>query len=220
MGVDQLGQKLAIAPLLIPALILSMTLHELAHGLVATKLGDPTPRSQGRLTLNPIKHLDPIGSLVFLITFLFMPFPFGWARPVQVRPDTFASPKRGMAAVAVAGPLTNFLIALVVLAGMVHLGAGVSGTASSGWWSMLILYVFQVNIVLGVFNLLPVPPLDGSRIIAVFMPDHVHEEWTKLDAYAPLFILLLLFVFGQQTSLILQSGASVVVDAMLVVVGA
>ncbi len=98
---------------LVPVLIASMTLHELAHALVATLLGDPTPREQGRLTVNPIVHLDPVGTAMFALTYFLSNFIFGWAKPVLVQPRYFRRPKEGMALVAVAGPVTNFLIALV-----------------------------------------------------------------------------------------------------------
>jgi Zn-dependent protease len=133
---------------LVPLLVGSMVLHELAHALVATRLGDPTPREHGRLTLNPVSHLDPLGTAMFGITFWLSSFMFGWAKPVIVAPGHFRRPKEGMALVAVAGPVTNFLIALGCAAVLVHVDV------SDRTFEVLAL-LYQVNVILGVFNLLP-----------------------------------------------------------------
>ena len=173
---------------LVPLLVASMVLHELAHAVVATRLGDPTPREHGRLTLNPISHLDPLGTAMFGITFWLSSFMFGWAKPVIVQPGYFRRPKEGMALVAVAGPLTNFVIALGCVAVLVHV------ELSEGAFEVLAL-LYQVNVILGVFNLLPVPPLDGSRIVAVALSGAAYERWRALDQYGMLAIFGLIFVF-------------------------
>ena len=173
---------------LVPALVASMVLHELAHALVATRLGDPTPREQGRLTLNPLSHLDPLGTAMFGITFWLSSFMFGWAKPVLIQPGYFKRPKEGMALVAVAGPVSNFLIALGVATVLVHVDL------SSGTRDVLEL-VYVVNVILGIFNLLPVPPLDGSRIVAVFMTGAAYERWRALDQYGMFAIFGLIFLF-------------------------
>jgi Zn-dependent protease len=118
--------KLELFLWLVPLLVASMVLHELAHAVVATRLGDPTPREHGRLTLNPISHLDPIGTAMFAITYWLSSFMFGWAKPVLVQPRYFRHPKEYMALVAVAGPITNFLIAFVTVAVIVHSASSTS----------------------------------------------------------------------------------------------
>jgi Zn-dependent protease len=172
---------------LAPILVASLVLHELAHALVATRLGDPTPREQGRLTLNPIVHLDPFGTAIFVITYFLGPVPFGWAKPVQVQPGYFRRPKQAMAVVAVAGPVVNFLLALVCAALLTH------GVAD-GTIGEILERSYQVNLVLGLFNLLPLPPLDGSRIVGAFMNDATYARWIQLDAYG-IFVLFGVIVF-------------------------
>lgn len=173
---------------LVPLLVGSMVLHELAHAVVATRLGDPTPREHGRLTLNPVSHLDPLGTAMFGITFWLSSFMFGWAKPVIVAPGYFRRPKEGMALVAVAGPVTNFAIALAVIAVIFHVEL-------SGGALQVFALLFQVNVILGVFNLLPIPPLDGSRIVAVAMSGATYERWRSLDQYGMLAIFGLIFIF-------------------------
>jgi Zn-dependent protease len=179
--------------LTLPVLLLSLTLHELAHGITADRLGDPTPREHGRLTLNPIAHLDPLGTLILVVTLLYSNFAFGWAKPVLVNPRYFRRPREGMAIVAIAGPATNFLLALVclVLFRFLEIDPGtqlyeVLGTA------------FIVNVVLGVFNMIPIPPLDGSRVVAVLMDRSTYARWVQLDAYGFIILLGLIFLFQEQ----------------------
>lgn len=192
--IEGLNDKLLLLPLLLPILIVSASLHELAHGLVAHRLGDKTARDAGRLTLNPLRHLDAWGSAMFLVTFLFASFAFGWARPVPVAPWNFRSPKTGMALVAVAGPVSNFFIAFVVWIVAWPYMHGESLSADP-YLAQVIWLTMQINVALSLFNLFPLPPLDGSRIVGAFMPDEVYEQWSKLDQFAPL-ILLALFLFA------------------------
>lgn len=177
---------------LIPIVLASMTLHELAHALVATRLGDPTPREQGRLTLNPIRHLDPVGTAMFALTYFLSSFIFGWAKPVLVQPGYFRRPKEGMALVAVAGPVTNFVIAFGFVAVLVHWG----DTLSDRTFSVLGL-ALGVNLILGIFNLLPVPPLDGSRIVAAVLPDPAYRHWSSLDQYGMLILFGVIILFRE-----------------------
>jgi Zn-dependent protease len=179
--------------LTLPVLLLSLTLHELAHGITADRLGDPTPREHGRLTLNPIAHLDPLGTIILVLTLLYSSFAFGWAKPVLVNPGYFRRPREGMAIVAIAGPATNFLLALVCLSmfRFFEIEPGtqlyeVLGTA------------FIVNVVLGVFNMIPIPPLDGSRVVAVLMDRSTYARWVQLDAYGFIILLGLIFLFQEQ----------------------
>jgi Zn-dependent protease len=199
--------------LLLPILVLSMTLHELAHGYVAWRLGDSTARLLGRLSPNPLAHLDPLGTAMFAITYFIDPMlMFGWARPVPVVPSNFRSPQRGMALVGVAGPLTNFAIALGFMALHVHAPpAGILGD--------VVVYAVVVNVVLGVFNLLPAPPLDGSRIVGGLMTDTTYRAWSALDAYGMVVLLLLLVVFRTQTAAVVGGATRHVLSLLRTVVG-
>lgn len=175
---------------LLPILLLSMMAHEVAHGYIAYRLGDPTAKYHGRLTANPLKHLDLVGTAMFVITYLFGGFIFGWAKPIPVSPHYFGNRQRGMMLVGLAGPMTNFLIAilLALLLNLIH--PSVTGLPFE------ILYLaFQVNIVLGIFNLIPIPPLDGSRVIGVFMSRSMYARWVELDRYGIFFILLIFLLF-------------------------
>jgi Zn-dependent protease len=177
--------------LVLPVLLASLTLHELAHGVTATVLGDPTPREQGRLTLNPIPHLDPIGTLILVVTLLTTSFAFGWAKPVLVNPGYFRRAREGMAIVAAAGPATNFVLALACLAPIRF--ADVSDQLQE-----VLSVGFQINVVLGVFNMLPIPPLDGSRVVAVLMSRSFYARWATFDQYGFLVLLGLIFLFRDQ----------------------
>jgi Zn-dependent protease len=176
---------------LLPFLIVSLVLHELAHAYVATWLGDPSPRADGRLSFNPIVHLDPLGTAAFVITALVSDFIFGWAKPVMVNPRYFRRPKIDMALVAVAGPATNLLLALGCVGWLIH--GSVEGTLRD-----VVIRAFEVNVVLGVFNLIPIPPLDGSRIVAAVMPRALHARWSQLDQVGMIALFAVIFVFSEQ----------------------
>jgi Zn-dependent protease len=176
-------------------------LHELAHAVVATKYGDPTPREQGRLTLNPIPHLDPFGTAMFAISYFSTGFLFGWARPVMVDTRYLRRPQQQMAVIAAAGPATNFLIAILFAAYIVHGPIPESEVARR-----VILLSFSVNVVLGVFNLIPIPPLDGSRIVAAAMNEATYSAWRKLDEYGFFVILGIIVLFNEQWSTLFGSA--------------
>jgi Zn-dependent protease len=196
---------------LLPIVLASLTLHELAHAFVAWRLGDPTAKQEGRLTLNPLVHIDPIGTLMFVVTGLAAGLPFGWAKPVPVNPGYFRRPKEGMAIVAVAGPLMNFAIALVCLAALRHVGM------SSEAFDVVRL-AWIVNVVLGIFNLIPVPPLDGSRVLGVLMDDATYVRWVAFDQYGMLIVFGLFIVFRDQFSQLMADALLVVRDVMDVLV--
>jgi Zn-dependent protease len=183
--------------LLLPIVLVSLTLHELAHAWVAWKLGDPTAKSQGRLTLNPLVHLDPLGTLMFVLTALIANLPFGWARPVPVDPRYFRRAKEGMAIVAAAGPLMNFVLALACWAVVRHV-------ALSGQGSEVLTKAYIVNLVLGIFNLIPVPPLDGSRILGAVMDDATYVRWIRLDQYGMFVVFGSFFLFQDQFTRVLN----------------
>jgi Zn-dependent protease len=176
----------------LPAILIALTFHEYAHGQVADWLGDSTPYYQGRLTLNPLPHIDWIGF------FALMFFHFGWAKPVQVNPNNFknVSVKTGMMLVSIAGPLMNILLALVAMITLRLLSFNPELGTYSGNLSALIqmlIPLVQINIILAVFNLIPVPPLDGSKILAGLLPDKGTQFIYSLEQYGPILLLLLIF---------------------------
>ena len=162
--------------------------HELTHGLFSYLLGDPTPKEQGRLSLNPMKHLDPIGTLCLIL------FGFGWAKPVMVDPRYYKNPKWGMALVALGGPFANFIIALLsgLVLTLIQLHAPYTQTIEIIF--NFFLYLMLINIGLGVFNLIPIPPLDGSKIIGAVLPDNAYNQYMKYQKYGMIFILGLLIL--------------------------
>ena len=173
-----------------PLLIVSLVLHELAHGWVAWRLGDPTAKLHGRLTLNPLKHLSTWGTVMLAVTFLGSrgSFFFGWAKPVPVDPRYFKDQQRGMMLVSAAGPLTNYLLALVA-AGLIWL------TYTWSMWLAQTLYIlFVLNVIFGTINLIPIPPLDGSRVLGGFLPRETYARWVDLDRYGPYVFMGLLVV--------------------------
>ncbi len=179
---------------LIRALVLftAMPLHECAHGYVAVKLGDDTPRAQGRLTLNPFAHLDRIGSLMLFFT------GFGWAKPVMVDARNFKRPRLGMALTALAGPVSNLIMSLVMLVVLKLLLIAEPGDGMLNMASMLaqIFYtIVMINTSLAVFNLLPVPPLDGSKIFGVLLPEKLYFAMNRYQQVISTVLILLLF-FG------------------------
>ncbi|MFZ8848472.1 MAG: site-2 protease family protein [Minisyncoccia bacterium] len=171
--------------ILVIGLLYSIVLHELAHGYVAEKLGDYTPRYAGRLTLNPLAHLDPIGSfLVPLLTYLAGGFLIGWAKPVPINPYNFEKPDRDMALVAIAGPLTNIVIALI-------LASFYKVFYFNGILLEPILPLIRLNLLLAVFNLIPIPPLDGSR---VFLRNLDPQTMIFLEQFGFIFIFLFIYI--------------------------
>lgn len=175
---------LSILLAIVPSLV-CITLHELSHGLVAYKLGDDTAKRAGRLTLNPLKHLDPVGLLMMLV------FHVGWAKPVPVNMFRFKNPKRGMAVTALAGPVSNIIIAVVFLFlyGVAYIPFGFSEVGSY-FLSMLQLTVY-ISLGLAVFNLIPVSPLDGSKVLFSLMSDDKYYKLMRYEKYGSVIMLLL-----------------------------
>lgn len=183
-----------------PPFALAIILHEIAHGYVANKLGDPTAKLLGRLTLNPIKHIDPFMSVILpaLLIFSGSPIIFGGAKPVPVNILNLKNPKRDMAWVAVAGPITNFILALlcylvfinlVFFESILHLLPQIVAVIIASWAFHGVL----INLVLGLFNLLPVPPLDGGRIMVGILPSKLARKYAKLEKYGLLIVIALLY---------------------------
>ena len=170
----------------VPAIILCLTFHEWAHGFVAYKFGDPTAKMAGRLTLNPLKHLDPLGTLMLIFA------RFGWAKPVPVNPNNFQGDRRSkMTVVAMAGPLANLLFAVVSTVFLYLI-------VDYAPYNSFFVYLYNIsaelvwiNIILAVFNLLPIPPLDGSKIFGGFLPAKWESTYYRIERYG----FLILFVF-------------------------
>lgn len=175
-----------------PPLLLALTVHEFAHGYVAFRLGDPTARALGRLTLNPLKHLDPLGTIAFFI------FHFGWAKPVPVNAAYFRDPRKDMLWVALAGPASNFALAVVsaLMAKIVWLLAlalphSPVGEAILVPLNNTLIASVWINLVLCLFNFLPIPPLDGSRILAGLLPPALARSYASFERYGFILIILL-----------------------------
>ena len=181
------GSALQNLVLMVPALLVAVTIHEVAHGWVADRLGDPTARLAGRLTLNPLPHIDPLGALAFVIA------GFGWARPVPVDGRNLRRPLRDMALVAAAGPVSNFLVAFLGLVALALLPGLVGGPFLAAPLMGVLRYVYTFNLGLAIFNLIPLPPLDGGHFLPYVLP---RGSWTllaQLQQYGPLLLLLLVF---------------------------
>ena len=193
------GFLIQIAIAAIPV-IFAITLHEAAHGYAALALGDDTARSMGRLSLNPLRHVDRVGTLLLpgalmlgqLLTIGRVVFLFGWAKPVPVSAWRFADPRRGMALVAAAGPAMNFFLAWLA-ALLMHGSALLADPAGEVVDTMLQTFILA-NLVLGLFNLLPIPPLDGGRIMVGILPLRLAEAWARLERAGIVIVLLLAFL--------------------------
>ncbi len=172
-------------------LIFAITIHEVAHGWVANQRGDSTAKMLGRLTLNPVKHIDPVGTLLVpaVLFFTGSPFLFGWAKPVPINFNALKSPKQDMILVALAGPISNFIMALFWL----FILSFTLNTSNQLLFEMA-KFGIAINLVLGVFNLLPLPPLDGSRVVTALLPNYLAYQYNKLEHYGLYILLGLLFL--------------------------
>ena len=169
--------------IIIPIALVSLTIHECAHGFVAYKLGDPTAKMSGRLTLNPIKHIDPVGLIMMIILRI------GYAKPVPVNPMYFKNPKKGMFLTALAGPVSNLVLAtLCVLLTQVF---SIIANSTNGFLAEIFFMASILNLGYAVFNLIPVYPLDGSRILGYFMPDSFNNFFIKYGQYVQIAFVLL-----------------------------
>lgn len=179
----------------IPVLF-AITVHEVAHGWVAMRLGDPTAKMLGRLTLNPIKHVDPIGTVV-VPAFLFFTggFLFGWAKPVPITWENLKNPRRDVAYVAIAGPAANLIMA-IFWALIMKLGILLSPTTASWFYPLALMGKagIEINLILMLLNLLPIPPLDGGRVLSALLPGPLSYKFNRLEPYGIFIILGLLFL--------------------------
>ena len=172
------------------AVLIAISMHELSHGYVSYKLGDPTPKEEGRLSLNPFAHLDIMGTLCLIF------FNFGWAKPVKVNPYYYKNHKLGMVLVAIAGPIMNFIIAFLSIMGLgiiIKVSNGYLGNISYNIYIFL-QYLALINIGLGSFNLIPVPPLDGSKVLGAIIPEDKYFSYMKFEKYGYIALMLLLFI--------------------------
>lgn len=174
---------------MIPIVLIALTFHEFSHGFVSSKLGDPTPKLTGRLTLNPLAHLDPIGALLMIFT------GFGWAKPVQIDPRYYKDPKKGMAITAAAGPISNLLLAF---AGMIIYTLILIISYKTGLFmgaldkiSYFAIMFASVNLCFMVFNIIPIPPLDGSRVLGLFLSNEMYFKIQRFERYSMLLIIVL-----------------------------
>ncbi len=216
------------SPPFIIAILIALTVHEWAHAFVADYLGDPTPRSEGRLTLNPIAHLDPIGTVMFFLVH------FGWGKPVPINPRYFKHIRRDMALVAIAGPLSNLILAFIAFFLLVAFAPQVLHVSSSeqlmmtmGFGARFQAFVSQVlatslfiNLGLMAFNLLPIAPLDGSKILQAFIPVRYEYSFERYMEQGPYILIAILLAERLLGIPILLTWISVIMDAVLSVMTA
>lgn len=182
--------------LFLPALLIAITVHEFAHAWAADRLGDPTPQLQGRLSLNPLKHLDPVGTLMLLF------FRFGWGKPVEFDPYNLRRPRRDAALISLAGPAVNLILAAVLSLGLKF--------SPPSLFSLFLYPVILININLAIFNLLPVPPLDGAKILYGFLPRDWADEYNDfMGRYGTILLILLIIPIG---------GSSLAINLILPVI--
>jgi len=175
------------------SLVVAITVHEFAHAKTADHLGDPTPRLQGRVTLNPLSHLDPWGTLLLLLV------GFGWGKPVQFDPFNLEHARRDSAIISVAGPVSNFLMAL--MASMVLFTLTLLSLEVPLFVGIFLMIFIKMNLLLGVFNLLPIHPLDGFKIVGGMLSESQAREWHQLERFGFLFLIMLIMPFGNEPML-------------------
>jgi len=194
----------------LPAILWAITIHEFAHGLVAYKLGDPTPKLSGRLTLNPIAHLDLLGFIALVLVH------FGWAKPVLVNPRNFVklSPRWGELLVALAGPAANFLSAFLSALFLKYFPFFLLPPSVSEPLFLMLKVSLFINVAFGVFNLLPIPPLDGAKVVEAFLPYNLYLKFKQIEPYGP--IILIILVVSPLLNWILVPLVSGMVKALIV----
>ena len=191
--------------------LIAITGHEFAHGWVSYKQGDPTPKYEGRLTFNPLAHLDPVGTILMLVT------GFGWARPVGVNPMYYKDRKKGMAITAIAGPLANFIMAfagilIAVICSIIGNALGDELNLLGGISRVFVSFAFT-NLSLMVFNLIPIPPLDGSNVLGIFLPNRMYYNVLRYEQYA-IILIMILSLTGVFSSII-GGGVSMMISLIM-----
>ncbi|MDO8451354.1 MAG: site-2 protease family protein [bacterium] len=189
-------------------LVIAITIHEFAHALAAERLGDPTPRLMGRLTLNPLRHLDPLGTLMLLIA------RFGWGKPVVFDPYNLRNPRRDSAIISLAGPVSNMVLAIVCA-----LTAGLlpwEGSQLQYVFIALLRPIIVLNVVLAIFNLVPIHPLDGFKIVGGILPEEYSRQWQELESYGMIFLIFLIVpIFGGASPI--HTIISPIINALLAI---
>ena len=199
--------------------VFSIILHELAHGLVAYWLGDKTAKEAGRLTFNPIKHIDPYMSILVPVVLFILKAPvFGGAKPVPVDYRNLKGKEWGMALVALAGPLTNFLLALISF--LIGWFSGALQHDPTSLWYFVFAELIYLNLGFMLFNLIPIPPLDGSRVLYAIAPDAVREILSKIEAYGIIIVYALILIFGEVFSGFMIGGMTGIIEMFYRLVGA
>ena len=174
----------------VPPILLALSFHEYAHGWMAYRLGDPTAKDEGRLTMNPLAHLDPLGTMMLIIVH------FGWAKPVPVNPMNLRDPKKDMLWIALAGPVSNVIMAAglgLILRIMIGMGLRVDGSFL-GYFQYMLYFAVMINLVLAIFNMIPIPPLDGSRILFGLLPTEYEESYLRFQQIGPMVLLGLVVI--------------------------
>jgi Zn-dependent protease len=195
--------------LLIVPVLFSLSVHEVCHGLVAYRLGDPTAKLAGRLTLNPIKHIDIFGLLVLFLTRMI-----GWAKPVPVDPRYFKNPRKGMLWVALAGPISNLLLAVIFAFVLNYLAPLITADYLQPLKIMIEIMVYM-NVGLAIFNMIPIPPLDGGRVIVGLLPPKMAYSWAKIEPYG--FIILLILLLTRTVNILVFPIINHVVKTLLLI---
>lgn len=195
-------------------LFMCFPVHESAHAFVAHKLGDDTAKNQGRISLNPFVHLDLMGSLLLIVSSI-IGFGFGWAKPVPINPNNFKNRKLGMGLSALAGPVSNFLMALIfmIIYKILYFYGQAKQSEIVSYVALAVSYIIMTNIILAVFNFLPIPPLDGSRIFMLILPEKIYFKIMQYERYI-FFVLLALMLFNVLDPVFnaLRNGALMVLD--------
>ena len=195
----------------VPAILIALSLHEMAHGWASYMLGDPTPKAQGRLSVNPLNHLDLTGTLLLLFA------GFGWAKPVQVDSRYYENPKQDMVKVALAGPIMNFLVAFVALfIRELMYEMELSYNMFNIYVSNLLLYIAMIDIGLGLFNLIPIPPLDGSKVLFAILPAKSYFAYMQYEQFG-MILLLAFIIFGAFDGFLITARTSII-NGMLEIV--
>ena len=172
----------------LPAILIALVSHEFAHGWAAYKLGDPTAKAHGRLTLNPLAHLDPMGTFLIIIMITILGWGIGWAKPVPINEHNFDNPVKGTAISSLAGPMTNLVLALI--------GSAIFNlfTITNPLLTAILVYFVLINILIMIFNLLPIPPLDGHKVVRALLPEKLRYNWELLESYSPFLLITTIFI--------------------------
>lgn len=199
-------------------ILASVILHELTHGLVAYLLGDRTAKDAGRLTLNPLKHIDPFMSILVPVVLYLLNAPvFGGAKPVPINSHNLKWREWGLALVAVAGPLTNFLIAFIAF--LIARFSGILSGAGGELIDFIFVEIILINLGFMLFNLVPIPPLDGSRVLYAIAPDSVRSFLSQLERYGFIVVYLLVFLFGDVFSSLMRNGMEGILNFFYAITG-